>query len=190
MLVNEAQHQFIIGGRNQTQVKAAELVVAGFFRKKGRMRRHPPLPEHTVLVITRLPFPENKVRIVFINVIEIGIGCIRTGSFNDLYHFFDHLPIGVKVVAVQNTDQLAAGHSNAFVQGIVKTLIFFRYKFGDPVAVRFYDCQGTIRRAAIYNNVFDVDMGLRQHRLQRAFECGRAIVGNGYDRYFQSLSGG
>lgn len=187
VFMNEAQHQLIIGRTFHVQPKQAVLLVQGTLNKKRWMSRHPSPEKSIGSKRPRFPVTRNLFRIHPIDVNDIAINRIALTLTKQIYYVTNDAGMGVKIVGVQNTDNVAGGHTDAFIHGIVQTVITLGNKPAYPIAVRSDNVYCSIRRTAIYDDVLDVIVGLTDDRIDTVADKRSAVIDNSNQRNFHAV---
>src|SRR3989344_4618779 len=92
--------------------------------------------------------------------------------------------IGIGIVSIEKTDDIAACQGQSFVHRIVHTAVGFRFYDGNLVHVFSDEVHRSVRRATINNNMFHEWIGLRSNGKDSILDCRRAIADNRNNRNF------
>jgi len=73
------------------------------------------------------------------------------------------------------------------MSGCVKAFGGWGAPVREPVGVLFYDVDGAVGRAAVYDDVFNIRVALTEHREHGLLYADCRIITDGYNRYFKHL---
>ena len=98
-------------------------------------------------------------------------------------HFFQNIGRVDMVAAVEAPHEIAGGDAHALVHGVVQPFVRLRYPahIGHRFGKILYDLQRVVFGSAVYENVFDVRVGLAAHTFHGARQVGSAVVDDGDD---------
>lgn len=95
-------------------------------------------------------------------------------------HALKDLIVGVKIIGIEDADNVTRGEGDALVHGVVDAVVGFGDYFGN-VRERADCFQGGILGTAVDDDVLDGD-GLGLHASQAGGDEGGAVVGGGDER--------
>ena len=183
----DAQHHVIVRRDTEPLVVLAHLVIHCLAHIHRRVRRHPTVLETTRVKRITLPMTHHAVSPA---ILQIAIHHIRPGGGKSGCDMFDGIGRKQHIVGVQEPDHIAGRHADAFIDGIVNALIFFRHPphVRMQLGITLYHLFRSVRRSAIHDDVLYVRIRLPLHARQCPLHRLGAVVGNGYNRYFHGIN--
>lgn len=182
----DTEHQLIVGGGSQFQVKNTRLLIYLPADKESGVWRHPSVVELSSPVWARHPVTLNLPQVYSIDILQIrvyrhngriGKGCGDIG--NDAV-------VSIDIVRVKDTDDLAFGDLYTFVHSVVDAIVFTGNQFRH-MRKRSHDIECGVFGTAVDNDMFDIRMLLCRDRVERIADGRGAIVRSRDDRYLQFI---
>lgn len=167
VLFNEAEHELEIRRTADRGIKHAVLLKAPPGAVKGGMGGIPAFLECSGAVGETLPGADNLAS--GIDVGQIAVHGIRSVQGKGTGNVFQNQVVLVVIVSVEEADHVSLSHADAFVHGIVDSLVRFGYPFhaaGEFGSIFFNELFCPILAGPVHHNVFHVRVGLSQNALQ------------------------
>ena len=103
-------------------------------------------------------------------------------SLQCVYNLLQGLVFMKLIACIQETQVISCRHSDTFVHGVVKSLVWFTDDIADAFLIFMDHIQRVILRTSIYNDVLHIPIRLEDNALYGIFQDLPCIIGNGYDR--------
>ena len=187
MNVDEAQEQLKVGRNPVVRVEVAVLFVARPATVEGGVGRNEPQPHQARSEHSRAVVAHALVQGFAAGIVDVGIDCVGPALLQGPGQLFDGRGRGVEVIAVQNADHVARSHAQSLVHGIIQAFVALADVDEPSLKARFvgtYDVHGSIGRQSVYDDVFQIVVGLGQHTLKRVGQGSGAVVCRGDDAEF------
>ena len=184
MFGEKANQQLVVGGNFVVGFKVAVAIVGPAFDKNGGVGGHPAVGEAAGGKGGGAVVAEDFVGVGGADVDQVGEDAVGLGILQGGDDGGDHLGVGIDVVGIEDTNDVAGGQGQAFVEGVVHTAIGFGDKVGNAIAVGVDDMDSTVGGGTIDKNVFDLGIILTQDRFNRVLNSSNTIVNYSNDRDF------
>ena len=102
-----------------------------------------------------------------------------------VHHLLQGVVFVEAVAGIEEAEVIAGGKSDAFVHGVVQSLVRFAHDAGDAVFVPVDDGECAVFGRTVHNDVFHVVVGLRDNALNRVLQYRFGVVGHGDDAEFR-----
>ena len=188
---DETQHNFKIGGGADFRNEGAVLLVAAVAAVEGGVSGHPASLEGAGGIF--LAFPSADDLAIRIDEKEVTVNGICFGvlreSISDILQDFI---VEVVIIRIKEADDIACGHSDTFVHGVVDSIVLFRNPAHMAPEVLFIVSKhgySAIGAAAIDHDKLVVCIRLGAHALQRIEEGRCAVEAGCDDADFHGISG-
>lgn len=163
-LAQKPQYQVIICRDSVGLIEGPDAIKNLATQIEGRVRRHPALMQQGTGKGARVPIADHLVWVPPLYIQEIAVYSFNLGIGKGGSDATEYMGVGIEIVAVQKTDDIAARPFQALIQGMIDALIRLADHQIQLVMVFLKLPQGSVRTGPIDDDVLMRHVGLLLYR--------------------------